>query len=93
MPCVIHCTTIAVLAVAIPELHLFISFIGAFASSVLALIIPPILQIMVFYEVPEPCWQKTLWISKSVFIIGVGVLGFVTGTFTSIANIVNFFRS
>lgn len=83
----------AVLAVAIPEIHLFISLIGAFASSVLAIVIPPILQIMLFYKVPEPRWQKILWISKSVFIVAVGVVGFVTGTFTSIKNIVEFLQS
>jgi len=84
---------IAVLAVAIPELHLFISLIGAFASSVLAIIIPPILQIMLFYKVTEPRWQKILWISKSVFIVAVGVIGFATGTFTSILSIVKFLQS
>ena len=89
--CVIHCM-IAVLAIAIPELHLFISLIGAFASSVLAIIIPPSLQIMLFHKVPEPRWRKILWISKSVFIVSVGVVGFATGTFTSIQSIVNFLK-
>lgn len=91
LQCVTHCVT-AILAVAIPELHLFISLIGAFASSVLAIIIPPILQIMLFYNVTEPRWQKILWIAKSVFIVAVGVLGFLTGTFTAVQNIVNYLQ-
>ena len=82
----------AALAVAIPELHLFISLIGAFASSILAIIIPPILQIMLFSRVAEPRWKKALWISKSVFIVVVGVTGFVAGTFTSVQSIVNFLQ-
>lgn len=80
------------LAAAIPELHLFISLIGAFASSVLAIIVPPVLQIMLFYKATEPRWQKMLWISKSMFIIGVGVIGFITGTYTSVQSIIDFFR-
>lgn len=83
----------AVLAVAIPELHLFISLIGAFASSILAIIIPPILQIMLFCRVTEPRWQKILWISKSAFIVAVGVVGFVTGTYTSVRSIVKFLQT
>ena len=90
-PLIIHCVA-AGLAAAIPELHLFISLIGAFASSVLAIIVPPVLQIMLFYKVTEPRWQKMLWISKSIFIIGVGVIGFITGTYTSVQSIIDFFR-
>lgn len=84
---------IAGLAAAIPELHLFISLIGAFASCVLAIIVPPVLQIMLFYKVAEPRWQKILWISKSSFIIGVGVVGFITGTYTSVQSIIDYFRA
>jgi len=79
-------------AFAIPKLDLFIALIGACASSALAIIFPPILQILVFYNVPEPQWQKILWISKSLFICGVGILGFLTGTYTSLQNIIDYFK-
>jgi len=82
---------IAGFALSIPKLDLFISLIGAFASSLLAIIFPPILEIMVFYKEPEPCWQKMLWITKSLFILLVGLLGFATGTYISVKAIVIYF--
>ena len=83
---------IAGFALSIPKLDLYISLVGAFASSLLAIIFPPILEIMVFYNEPEPCWQKLLWIIKSLFILLVGLLGFATGTYTSIKAIVEYFQ-
>jgi len=47
---------------------------------------------MVFYNVPEPQWQKIAWISKSIFICAVGVIGFFTGTYTSLQNIIDYFE-
>ena len=81
---------LAGLAIGIPKLGLFINLIGAFASSALAIIIPPILEIMVFYRTNEAKWEKVLWISKSLFIIVVGVLGFITGTFVAVKNIADY---
>lgn len=81
------------LAITIPKLDLFISLIGAFASSALAIIFPPILQIIVFWREPEPCWQKLLWISKSLLIILVGVIGFATGTYVAVEGIVDYFKN
>ena len=87
-----HVLFAAGFALSIPKLDLFISLIGAFASSLLAIIFPPILEIMVFYKEPEPCWQKMSWIIKSLFILLVGLLGFATGTYTSIKAIVAYFE-
>ena len=81
---------LAGLAIGIPKLDLFISLIGAFASSALAIIFPPILEILVFYRTNEARWQKVLWVCKSLFIIVVGVLGFMTGTFVAIKNIADY---
>ena len=81
------------LAITIHELDLFISLIGAFASSALAIIFPPFLQIIVFSKEPEPCWKKFLWISKSVLIIILGLMGFATGTYVSVKGIVDYFRT
>ena len=81
---------LAGLAISIPKLDLFISLIGAFASSALAIIFPPILEILVFYRTNEDRWQKVLWVTKSVVIIVVGVLGFVTGTYVAVRNIANY---
>ena len=81
---------LAGLAIGIPKLDLFISLIGAFASSALAIIFPPILEILVFYRTNEDRWQKVLWVTKSVIIIVLGMLGFVTGTYVAVRNIANY---
>ena len=89
----VNSSLVAGLAITIPKLDLFISLIGAFASSALAIIFPPILQIIVFWREPEPCWQKLLWISKSLLIILVGVIGFATGTYVAVEGIVDYFKN
>jgi len=84
------CYIAGALAIAIPKLNLFISLIGAFASSALAIIFPPILQILVFYRTNEPGCLKAWWICKSTVIIIVGLLGFITGTYVSVKDIVDY---
>ena len=45
-----------------------------------------------FYRTNEAGWQKVLWVGKSVFIIVVGVLGFVTGTYVAVKDIADYIR-
>lgn len=74
------------LAAAIPYLHLFISLVGAFSSTALALLIPPVLEFVMAWKKKE----LTAWvITRDVFIFIVGVLGTITGTFESIWAIVH----
>jgi proton-coupled amino acid transporter len=77
-----------VLAEAIPHLGLFISLVGAVSSTALALLIPPIIEIVV-------CWQNAslgkLTLLKDVFILLIGLLGCVTGTYESITQILKAF--
>jgi len=70
-------------AVAIPKLDLFISLVGAFGSSFLGLIFPPILDLVVH-------WPKvsTATLLKNCLIIIFGSAGFVTGTYASVQEIV-----
>ncbi|XP_065886087.1 proton-coupled amino acid transporter 1-like [Dysidea avara] len=86
-------TITAGLAIVIPKLDLFISLVGAFASSALAIIFPPILQILVFCRTNEPFWVKMLWVSKSLLIVVVGVAGFATGTYVALKEIVDYLKS
>lgn len=73
-----------VLAVLIPELDLVISLVGSVSSSFLALIFPPILQILVFYtEGLSP-----LVVTKNAFISLVGLVGFLAGTYIALLEIV-----
>ena len=77
------------MAEVIPHLHLFISLIGAVSSSALALFFPSIMDLAVHWESGFGPFKWLLW--KNGFIIGIGFLGFLTGTYVSIQAIVNEF--
>ncbi|KAF3424300.1 hypothetical protein E2986_06649 [Frieseomelitta varia] len=79
-----------VLAEAIPQLGLFISLVGAVSSTALALIFPPLIEMVV-------CWQNAslgfFTISKDIVIVLIGLLGFVTGTYESLTSIIQAFST
>jgi len=70
-------------------LNLLISLIGSIASSALALIFPPLLEIMTFW--PDRKDRKYFWImfSKDIVIMLFGVLCFVSGTVVSIQQLLH----
>lgn len=72
------------LAVLVPQLNLFISLVGAFGGSYLSVIIPPVLELVAFWP------ENIAWyiITKDIVIIVVGFVGFATGTYASIYQIV-----
>ncbi|KAI7801360.1 putative proton-coupled amino acid transporter 1 [Triplophysa rosa] len=72
------------LAVLIPELDLVISLVGSVSSSALALIFPPLLQIITFHNEGMKRWVMI----KDVAISLVGLVGFVAGTYISIQEII-----
>ncbi|XP_034453112.1 proton-coupled amino acid transporter 2 [Hippoglossus hippoglossus] len=72
------------LAVLIPELDLVISLVGSVSSSFLALIFPPLLQIVTFY----PEGLSPLTTAKNTVISMVGLIGFLTGTYAAIEQII-----
>lgn len=78
------------LAAAVPKLDLFISLVGSVSSSTLALMAPPIIDTVTFWpQMGKLKWR--LW--RNVFLFTIGFLGFLTGSFVSMKNIVNYFQS
>ncbi|KAK4873508.1 hypothetical protein RN001_015537 [Aquatica leii] len=77
------------LAEIIPFLDLFISLVGAFCSTAIALIFPPVLEIVTKSSLSK----LTVWVVvKNCVIIGTGLLGCVTGTYESIRLIARAFK-
>ncbi|XP_064636410.1 proton-coupled amino acid transporter 1-like isoform X2 [Lineus longissimus] len=80
------------LAAVIPHLELLISLIGALSSSSLALIFPPIIEIATYW--PDNKLGRYKWMLwKDILIVVFGLLGFVTGTFVSLKEIIVAFSS
>ncbi|XP_016967587.1 proton-coupled amino acid transporter-like protein CG1139 isoform X4 [Drosophila biarmipes] len=75
------------LATCIPNLGSIISLVGAVSSSALALIAPPIIEVITFYNVGYGRFNWMLW--KDFLILIFGLAGFVFGTWASLAQIVN----
>lgn len=81
---------LVIVAAIVPNLGVLISLIGAFCASTLALIYPPIIDLVINYsdqQKPTP-----IVILKNCFIIFLGFFGFVTGTYTSISEIIKGFK-
>lgn len=79
------------LAMVIPHLDLLISLIGAVSSSALALIFPPIIEMVVFW--PDGLGKYKWKLVKDILIILFGFVGFLVGTTVSIMAIVDAFSS
>ncbi|XP_028898855.1 proton-coupled amino acid transporter-like protein pathetic isoform X2 [Zeugodacus cucurbitae] len=75
------------LAVCIPNLGPIISLVGAVSSSALALIAPPIIDIITFYPVGLGKYNWILW--KDIAILLFGLCGFFFGTYASLDQILN----
>ncbi|XP_064117193.1 proton-coupled amino acid transporter-like protein CG1139 isoform X2 [Macrobrachium nipponense] len=76
-----------ILAAAIPNIGLFISLVGAVASSTLAIIFPPIIEMVTF-------WPRlsSFTLLKCICILLFGIFSFVTGTYASVTAIITYFQ-
>lgn len=75
------------LAVAIPDLGDFIALIGACASSLLALVFPPLIECLTMRN------SAKVTLAKNVLIMSFGLLGAVFGTYTSIRSVITVLKS
>ncbi|TMW46321.1 hypothetical protein DOY81_008601, partial [Sarcophaga bullata] len=75
------------LAVAIPNLELFISLFGALCLSALGLAFPALIQICTHWYTTHG-FAKVWLLFSNFFLIIVGILGLVIGTYTSLAEII-----
>lgn len=75
------------LAMVVPRIDLFIALIGAVASSTLAIIVPIVLDLLVFW--PLNNYNKKQLI-KNIIIIIFGIYIFIAGTYTSMYDIVEY---
>ena len=75
------------LAELIPDLALFISLVGAVSSSTLALIFPPIINLLVHHSTGYGKYNWSMW--KDFGLILFGFVGFLAGSYVSIENIIH----
>ncbi|CAH0560787.1 unnamed protein product [Brassicogethes aeneus] len=73
------------LAIAIPNLGAVISLVGAFSSSALALIFPPLIEIITLW--PDKLGKHNWVLWKDVMIVIFGFIGFLIGSYVSLLNI------
>uniref|UniRef100_A0A7I4YFD3 Aa_trans domain-containing protein n=1 Tax=Haemonchus contortus TaxID=6289 RepID=A0A7I4YFD3_HAECO len=76
------------LAELIPHLALFISLVGSVAGTSLTLVFPPMIELLCCYSKDS----LTTWIwTRNIMLMMFAVVGFVTGTYASMVQIVDAF--
>ncbi|XP_025422068.1 proton-coupled amino acid transporter-like protein pathetic isoform X2 [Sipha flava] len=79
------------IAIAVPELGPVISLVGALCLSFLGLILPSCIDLVTTWE--EPGLGKGYWrLWKNMIIIAFGILGLVTGVYSSMIDIFELFK-
>ncbi|CAF1034919.1 unnamed protein product [Brachionus calyciflorus] len=78
------------LAIKVPRIDLFISLVGSIASSTLALIIPPVLDLMIFWKSSNKTLLRFL---KNLCVIIFGTYIFISGTWVSLTDIVDYLKN
>lgn len=77
------------IAIAIPDLGPFISLVGAVCLSFLGLIFPSVIETVTYWNKPNGLGRCNWILWKNCFLICFGILGFLTGSYVSILDIIN----
>jgi solute carrier family 36 (proton-coupled amino acid transporter) len=76
--------------VAIPNLELFISLFGALCLSALGLAFPALIQTCTYWNTTSG-FEKTFMVAKNSIITVAAAVGLVSGTWTSLSEIIHTF--
>ncbi|XP_022833071.1 proton-coupled amino acid transporter-like protein CG1139 isoform X1 [Spodoptera litura] len=76
-------------AIAIPNLGPFISLVGAVCLSFLGLIFPAVIETVAFWDRPNGLGRFNWVLWKNMFLVCFGILGFLTGAYVSILDIIH----
>ncbi|XP_075991469.1 proton-coupled amino acid transporter-like protein pathetic isoform X2 [Anticarsia gemmatalis] len=76
------------IAIAIPNLGPFISLVGAVCLSFLGLIFPAVIETVTFWDRPNGLGRFNWVLYKNIFLVCFGILGFLTGSYVSILDII-----
>lgn len=79
------------ISMVVPHLDLMISLVGSLASSSLALMFPPLIEIITYSAEGERISVFT--VIKNILIISLGVIGFATGTYAAMNEIIKTFKN
>ncbi|KAL4705702.1 hypothetical protein ACJJTC_018775 [Scirpophaga incertulas] len=77
------------IAIAIPNLGPFISLVGAVCLSFLGLIFPAVIETVTYWDEPNGLGRFNWVLWKNVFLVSFGILGFLTGSYVSIQDIIS----
>lgn len=77
-----------VIAVVNPHLGPFISLVGAVCLSFLGLIFPAVIETVTYWDKPHGLGKFNWVLYKNILLICFGILGFLTGSYVSIIDII-----
>lgn len=75
-------------AMAVPHLGPFISFMGAFCLSLLAVIFPAIMDACTCYAEPKGYGPGNIKLIRDIIIIAIGLFCMCSGIYTSVSDII-----
>ncbi|XP_075155625.1 proton-coupled amino acid transporter 1 isoform X1 [Haematobia irritans] len=76
----------------VPNLGLFISLIGSLCSTALALVFPPIIELIVKRDISSTCSRLMMYLKNTIILI-LAFAGFIAGTYESLSEIIKEFGS